>query len=59
MAECKKYFRSKERRLDLHLAIMITRRNKKVCLQDFLDRMNGRFKDNENRIYCCNYIRQG
>jgi hypothetical protein len=39
MAECKKYFRQKKGTW-IYIWDNETRRNKKVCLQDFLDRMN-------------------
>jgi len=49
MAECKKYFRQKKGAW-IYIWDNETRRNKKICLQDFLDRMNHVLR-NENRIY--------
>ena len=49
MAECKKYFRQKKGAW-IYIWDNETRRNKKVCLQDLLDRINFNFAD-ENKIY--------
>jgi hypothetical protein len=49
MAECKKYFRQKKGAW-IYIWDNETRRNKKVCLQDLLDRINHTLR-NENRIY--------
>ena len=44
MAECKKYFRQKKGAW-IYIWDNETRRNKKVCLQDLLDRINKRSED--------------
>ena len=49
MAECKKYFRQKKGQW-IYIWDNETRRNKKICLQDLLDRVNHVLR-NENRIY--------
>jgi len=49
MAECKKYFRQKKGQW-IWIWDNETRRNKKVCLQDLLDRINHTLR-NENKIY--------
>ena len=49
MAECKKYFRQKKGQW-IWIWDNETRRKKKICLQDFLDRMNPVLR-NENKIY--------
>ena len=49
MAECKKYFRQKKGQW-IWIWDNETRRNKKICLQDLLNRVN-RVLRNENRIY--------
>ena len=49
MAECKKSFRQKKGQW-IWIWDNETRRNKKICLQDFLDRMNHVLR-NENKIY--------
>lgn len=49
MAECKKYFRQKKGQW-IWIWDNETRRNKKICLQDLLDRVNHVLR-NENRIY--------
>ena len=49
MAECKKYFRQKKGAW-IYIWDNETRRNKKVCLQDLLDRINHTLR-NENKIY--------
>ena len=49
MAECKKYFRQKKGQW-IGIWDNETRRNKKICLQDLLNRVN-RVLRNENRIY--------
>ena len=48
MAECKKYFRQKKGQW-IWIWDNETRRNKKICLQDLLDRVNHVLR-NENRI---------
>tara|TARA_R100001440_G_scaffold5574_3_gene11838 strand:- start:215 stop:430 length:216 start_codon:yes stop_codon:yes gene_type:complete len=49
MAECKKYFRQKKGAW-IYIWDNETRRNKKVCLQDLLDRINHTLR-HENKIY--------
>ena len=49
MAECKKYFRQKKGQW-IWIWDNETRRNKKICLQDLLDRVNHVLR-NENIIY--------
>ena len=49
MAECKKYFRQKKGAW-IYIWDNETRRNKKICLQDLLDRINHTLR-NENKIY--------
>ena len=49
MAECKKYFRQKKGQW-IWIWDNETRRNKKICLQDLLDRVNHVLR-NEKRIY--------
>ena len=49
MAECKKYFRQKKGQW-IRIWDNETRRNKKVCLQDLLDRINHTLR-NENKMY--------
>ena len=49
MAECKKYFRQKKGQW-IWIWDNETRRNKKVCLQDLLDRINHTLR-NENKMY--------
>ncbi len=49
MAECKKYFRQKKCAW-IYIWDNETRRNKKICLQDLLDRINHTLR-NENKMY--------
>ena len=57
MAESKKYFRQKKGQW-IWIWDNETRRNKKICLQDLLDRVNHILR-NENRIYfATNYDRE-
>ena len=49
MAECKKYFRQKKGQW-IWIWDFETRRKKKQCLQDLLDRINHTLR-NENKMY--------
>jgi hypothetical protein len=56
MAECKKYFRQKKGQW-IWIWDFETRRKKKQCLQDLLDRINHSFRNENKKYFATQYDR--